>query len=141
MLNRIAVQGRFTRDIELRTTPSGLSVCSFTVATDDGYGDKQKTYFLNCIAWRKTAELICKYCNKGDMVIVEGKLTSRNYTDKNSNKRTAFEIVADNVHFAEPKRDGATVGSAYHAAEKAPDVSAGKDDFEEIPSDDDLPFD
>lgn len=134
MLNRITVQGRFTDDIELRTTESGISVCSFTIATDDGYGDKKKTYFLNGVAWRGTAEKICKYCRKGTMIILDGKLTSRKYTDKNSNKRTAFEIVADNVHFAESKREqnnGADI-------ERGPSGDTG--DFEEIPTDDDLPF-
>lgn len=140
MLNSANLQGRFTATPELRQTANGISVTSFTLANDIGYGEKKKTAFIDCVAWRGTAELICKWFQKGSMVIVQGSIQTRSYTDKEGNKRKAFEIVADNVHFAEPKRDGATAGSAYHAAEKAPDVSAGKDGFEEIPSSDDLPF-
>jgi len=143
MLNRITVQGRFTQDLELKTTTSGISVCSFTIANDDGYGEKKKTYFFNGVAWRGTADLICKWCKKGDMVIIDGKLTTRKYVDKNSNNRVAFEIVADNVHFAESKKDGnignkSTYETTGTAPYSKPDIA--NDDFEEMPSDDDLPF-
>lgn len=139
MLNRITVQGRFTQDLELRTTTSGISVCSFTIATDDGYGDKKKTYFLNGVAWRGCADLITKWCKKGDMVIIDGKLTTRKYVDKNSNNRVAFEIVADNVHFAE-KKDGGNKNTYQNKADVDPAYANGTGDFEEMPSDKDLPF-
>ena len=143
MLNSANLQGRFTATPELRQTANGISVTSFTLANDIGYGDKKKTAFIDCVAWRKTAELICKWCQKGNMVIVQGSIQTRTYTDKEGNKRKAFEIVAYQVHFAEPKHDGSAPASnnnPYHAAEKAPDISAGNDDFQEIPSDNDLPF-
>jgi single-strand DNA-binding protein len=139
LLNSANLQGRFTATPELRQTQNGISVTSFTLANDIGYGEKKKTAFIDCVAWRGTAELICKWCQKGNVVIVQGSIQTRSYTDKEGNKRKAFEIVADNVHFAEPKRDSSN-NNTYHAAEKAQDVSAGNDDFEEIPSDDDLPF-
>lgn len=147
MLNSANLQGRFTATPELRQTANGISVTSFTLANDIGYGDKKKTAFIDCVAWRKTAELICKWCQKGNMVIVQGSIQTRTYTGKDGNKRKAFEIVADQVHFAEPKRDAGNKNT-YQPAEAAPNVSAespsystgNTGDFEEIPSDNDLPF-
>jgi single-strand DNA-binding protein len=142
VLNRIVVQGRFTDDVELKKTDSGLSVCSFTIATDDGYGDKKKTYFLNGVAWRGLAETICKFCKKGAMIILDGKLTTRKYTDKDSNKRTAFEILADNVFFCESKKPdpvGDLVNNAKAAGIDTNFVNS-ENDFSVVPGDDDLPF-
>lgn len=142
MLNVVVLMGRLVADPELRQTPNGVSVTSFTLAVDRSYvkqGQERQTDFIDVVAWRNTAEFVCKYFQKGQLAAVQGSIQTRSYTDKEGNKRKAFEIVADNVHFAEPKRDGQS-GSAYHAAEKTPDVSAGKDDFEGIPSDEDLPF-
>lgn len=145
MLNSVNLQGRFTATPELRHTPNDVPVTSFTLANDIGYGEKKKTAFLNIVAWRGTAELICKWFQKGDMVIVQGYIQTRTYTDKDGNKRKAVEIVADNVHFAEPKRDSAPSGNknTYKANVDRPQYASGGDngDFEEIPSDDDLPFD
>jgi single-strand DNA-binding protein len=142
VLNSVNLQGRFTATPELRQTSNGISVTSFTLANDIGYGEKKKTAFIDCVAWRGTAELICKWFQKGSMVIIQGSIQTRSYTDKQGAKRKAFEIVADNVHFAEPKRDGnhtAENNAPQRAAQPA--YSDGKqDDFEEIPSDDDLPF-
>ncbi|HEX3016408.1 MAG TPA: single-stranded DNA-binding protein [Caproicibacter sp.] len=144
MLNSVNLQGRFTATPELRHTPNGISVTSFTLANDIGYGDKKKTAFIDCVAWRGTAELICKWFQKGNMVIVQGSIQTRSYTDKEGTKRKAFEIVADNVHFAEPKRDSNSQQSnnnTYQQKDKQPEYSSGDTgDFEEIPSDDDLPF-
>ena len=154
MLNVAVLMGRLVADPELRQTPSGISVTSFTLAVDRSYvkaGTERQTDFIDVVAWRNTAEFVCKYFRKGQLAAVQGSIQTRTYTDKEGNKRKAFEIVADNVHFAEPKRDGASGGS--HPAERteshapaqseqpAPAYSSGKaDDFEEIPSDDDLPF-
>lgn len=108
MLNRICIMGRITRDLELRRTQDGTAVTSFTVAVDDDFKSKatgeKKTYFLDVVAWRHAAEFVCQYLGKGRMVVVEGKLTVRDWTDKNGNKRTTAEIVADNVYFADSKR-------------------------------------
>lgn len=146
MLNVVVLMGRLTADPELRHTPNGVSVTSFTVACDRSYckqGEERQTDFIDIVAWRNTAEFVCKYFSKGQLIAVQGSIQTRSYTDKQGNKRKAFEIVADNVHFAEPKRDSSpqqSNNSPYHAAEKAPDIAAGKDEFEEIPSDEDLPF-
>ena len=136
MLNSANLQGRFTATPELRQTQNGISVASFTLANDIGYGDKKKTAFIDCVAWRGTAELICKWCQKGNMVIVQGSIQTRKYTDRKGNNRTAFEVVADNVHFAEPKRDSGNKNT-YKADVEGPQDNG---DFEEMPSPDDLPF-
>ncbi|WBY63310.1 MAG: Single-stranded DNA-binding protein [Thermocaproicibacter melissae] len=152
MLNVAVLMGRLVADPELRQTPNGVSVTSFTLAVDRSYvksGAERQTDFIDIVAWRNTAEFVCKYFRKGQLVAVQGSIQTRSYTDKEGNKRKAFEIVADNVHFAEPKRDG--VSSTNHFAgpdnlasqteRPAPAYSSGNaDDFEEIPSDDDLPF-
>ena len=108
MLNHIVIMGRLTRDPELRSTASGISVASFTVAVDRDFGNKEsgekQTDFINCVAWRSTGEFVNKYFSKGSMIVVSGRLQIRDYTDRDGNKRTAAEIVADNVYFGESKR-------------------------------------
>lgn len=107
MLNHIALMGRLTREPELRYTQSQLPVASFTVAVDRDYsgrdGGQKETDFINCTAWRSTAEFIQKYFRKGSMIVVSGRLQIRQYTDKDNNKRTAAEVVADSVYFGESK--------------------------------------
>lgn len=139
MLNSAIIQGRICANPELRHTPNDIAVTTFTVATDKGSGDKKQTSFIDCVAWRGTAELVCKWFQKGSAIIVQGSIQTRSYQDKDGNKRKAFEIVADNVHFAESKKDGGD-GSRAQAASYAPNVGVGPGDFEEIPSSDDLPF-
>jgi single-strand DNA-binding protein len=153
MLNVAVLMGRLVADPELRQTPNGVSVTSFTLAVDRSYvksGAERQTDFIDIVAWRNTAEFVCKYFRKGQLMAVQGSIQTRSYTDKEGNKRKAFEIVADNVHFAESKRDGASGtghfagpenNSANQMEKPAPAYSSGNaDDFEEIPSDDDLPF-
>lgn len=112
MLNRICIMGRITRDLELRRTQDGTAVTSFTVAVDDDFKSKatgeKKTYFLDVVAWRQAAEFVCQYLGKGRMVVVEGKLTVRDWTDKDGNKRRNAEIIADNIYFGDSKRNDAT---------------------------------
>ena len=145
MLNAAVLMGRLCADPELKQTQSGISVTSFTLAVDRSYckqGQERQTDFIDVVCWRGTAEFVCKYFKKGQLAAVQGAIQTRTYTDKEGVKRKAFEIVADHVHFAEPKHDGSAPASnnnPYHAAEKAPDI--GNDDFQEIPSDNDLPFD
>lgn len=107
MLNHITIMGRLTKDPELRYTQNQTAVATFSVAVERDYsgndGNRQ-TDFLNCVAWRKSAEFVNRYFGKGSMIIVEGRLESRNYEDKNGNKRTAFEVNAEKVHFGESKR-------------------------------------
>ena len=131
MLNHIVLMGRLTRDPELRYTQSQVPVASFRLAVDRDFGGRdgseRQTDFIDIIAWRKTAEFVSNYFHKGMLVAVQGSIQTRSYTDNQGVKRKAFEIVADSVYFAEPKRDS---GPSY----SPPDVG----DFEEIS--DDLPF-
>ena len=111
MLNKIVVMGRLTRDPELRSTQSGLYVTSFSIACDRDFknqsGEKD-TDFIDCVAWRQTAEFVCKYFAKGRMAVVEGRLQIRDWQDNNGNKRRSAEIVADNVYFGDSKRDNSS---------------------------------
>ena len=108
MLNHIAIMGRLTRDPELRRTGSGLPVASFSVAVDRDFGKNEngekETDFIDCVAWRNTAEYVSKYFTKGRMIVVSGRLQIRSWTDKDGNKRRTAEVVADNCYFGESKR-------------------------------------
>lgn len=108
MLNKIFVMGRLTADPELRRTQSGTPVASFTVAVDRDFksqnGDKE-TDFIPVVAWRQTGEFVGRYFTKGRMAVVEGRLQNRNWTDRDGNKRTTSEIVADQVYFGDSKKD------------------------------------
>ncbi len=129
MLNHIVIMGRLTRDPELRSTTSGVNVASFTVAVDRDFGSKdsgeKQTDFINCVAWRSTADFMKKYFFKGSMIVVSGRLQIRDYTDKEGNKRTAAEIVADNVYFGESKRrdDGGDYGRNDYGNSRGGDYS------------------
>ena len=107
MLNHITVMGRLVRDPELRRTGSGVAVTNFTLAVDRDFADKQsgekETDFIDCVAWRSTAEFVDKYFTKGRMAVVSGRLQIRSYTDKDGNNRRAAEVVADNVYFGDSK--------------------------------------
>ena len=147
MLNTAILMGRLTADPELRHTTSSIPVVRFTLAVDRSYvpqGGERQTDFIDVVAWRKTAEFVSRYFRKGMLVAVQGSIQTRSYTDNQNIRRKAFEIVADNVHFAESKRD-ANSGGNYSRPETmnepAPAYTSGNTgDFEEIPSDDDLPF-
>lgn len=138
MLNTAIIMGRLTADPELRTTQSGISVTSFTVAVDRAYksGDERQTDFINVVAWRGTADFVSRYFSKGQMIAVQGSIQTRNYEDKNGNKRTAVEIVADNVSFCGSKNEG---GNTYGAVRQdAPAVSyqsADAGSFSVLPDD------
>lgn len=108
MLNHIVIQGRLTRDPEYRTTGSGTSVANFSVAVDrdfPGQSGEKETDFIDCVAWRKTAEFVTKYFTKGSAILVSGRLQIRSWTDKDGNKRRTAEIIADNIYFAGKKTD------------------------------------
>ena len=145
MLNVVALNGRLTADPELRHTNSDIAVTSFTLAVDRGYvraGTERQTDFIDVVCWRNTAEFASKYFHKGQLVAVEGSIQTRSYTDNQGNRRKAVEIVANNVHFAESKRDSQqNAENVPHSNPSAPAVSAGDNgDFVEIAGDDDLPF-
>lgn len=97
-LNKVFLLGNLTRDPELRQTANGASVCNFSIAVNEGFGDKKKVNFFNVQAWQKTAEACAKYLSKGRPVLVEGRLQNRSY-EKDGQKRTITEIVAENVQF------------------------------------------
>ena len=119
MLNVAIIMGRLTRDPELRRTNSGKPVASFTVAVDRDYapeGQEKETDFIDCVAWNGTAEFVEKYFKKGSMIVVNGRLQLRNWTDKEGNKRRTAEILASNVYFGESKKSqegGNTTGNQY----------------------------
>jgi single-strand DNA-binding protein len=165
MLNKIFLQGRLVADPELRQTPSGVSVATLRLAVDRDIKNKETgeraTDFINVVAWRATAEFVSRYFSKGRMAIVEGRLQIRNYNDRDGNKRTAAEVVADNIYFGDSKRDSESSGgyggysapapSGYSApaapsygAAAAPSYGAptpGEDQFAELSEDDgELPF-
>ena len=141
MFNLVVLTGRLTADPELKTTQSGISVTSFSVAVNRPYrtGEEQQTDFINVVAWRKTAEFIAKYFKKGNMIGIEGSIQTRKYTDKNGNNRTAFEVVVNNTQFVDSKRDSA---ASQGGEQPASFSNAGADDFSDLSdvSDDDLPF-
>lgn len=134
-MNRVCIMGRLTRDPELRRTQSGTAVTSFTLAVDDNSKDKQsgerKTYFIDVVAWRQSAEFVSQYFAKGRMAIVDGRLQSRKWRDKDGNKRTAIEVVADSVYFGDSKpQEGGGSPASYSAA----------GGMIEVEDDGDLPF-
>lgn len=148
MLNTAVIMGRLVADPELRTTGSGLSVTSFTVAIDRSFarqGEERQTDYIDVVAWRQTADFVTRFFRKGSMIAVQGRIQTRNYEDKNGNKRKAVEIVADNVSFCGSKSESNT-GSREEsniraAAQPAPSFSnSDTDDFKEILTEDDLPF-
>ena len=131
MINNVVIMGRFVSTPELKYTSSQTEVTSFTLAVERSYtcqGEQRQTDFINCVAWRNTAEFISKYFRKGDMVAVMGSIQTRNYEDKNGNKRTVVEVLVDRASFCGSK------------AETGNNNQPQYNDFEEISGDDDLPF-
>lgn len=132
MINCVVLMGRMVGDPELKTTPSGTSVTSFRIAVDrNGKG----TDFIDIVAWRQTAEFVTRYFHKGSMIAVQGSIQTRNYEDKNGNKRTAFEVVASNVSFCGSKEEKPIVEPVVGNID-----TATSNDFETIDDDDGLPF-
>ena len=118
MLNTIFVMGRLTRDPELRRTAAGAAVTNWTLAVERDYSGQdgnRETDFIDCVAWKQTAEFVGKYFSKGKMMTVKGRLQIRSWTDKDGNKRKTAEIVAENIYFAGPKKDSGNgnTGTAY----------------------------
>lgn len=138
MFNKAILMGRITHNLELKTTPDGLSVLSFRIAVDRAYqaqGEERKTDFFNIVAWRSTAEFISKYFSKGRMIMVEGELQTRQYVDKNGSTQNVVELVVSSAHFTGEKKE--------QTAAAAPPTSAptqNNADFADTEIDDDYPF-
>ena len=148
-MNVITLMGRLTNDPELKTTPNGVSVTSFTIAVDRSYtpkGQEKQTDFITCVAWRNTAEFISKYWHKGQRIAVKGELQTRKYTANDGGQRTAYEVVVDNAFFCESKEQNqqpVTIEQLpQHSAPSAQYQQAvnSQQGFEEIITDEDLPF-
>ena len=135
-LNKVILGGRITADPELKQTPQGVSVTSFSIAVNRRGKDAQ-TDFINCVAWRQTADFICRFFKKGSSICISGSIQTRTWNDQQNNKRYATEVVAEEAFFVDAKAD-APAGSfgadapAFQTQENAR--------FEEVASDDDLPF-
>lgn len=142
MLNVIAIMGRLARDPELRQTTTGKNVASFTLAVDRGRKDENgqnQTDWLNVVAWEKTAEFVCRYFSKGNLIAVTGCLQTRSYQDKNGNNRTAVEIVAGTLNFCGGKAESGGIPANAPAAPAGPSYQ-GNEDFALIEDDRDMPF-
>ena len=163
MLNKVFIMGRLTRDPELRRTTLGTAVASFALAVDRDFKDKatgeRATDFIECVAWRQTGEFVSRYFTKGRMAVVEGRLQTRDWTDRDGNKRKAVEVVADNVYFGDSKKEesaGGGYSGGYSQGGYAAPAPAGyaqpsgyggyaaqpaRDDYAELTDDDgELPF-
>ena len=152
MFNIVILMGRICQPVELKTTPNGISVCAFGIAVDRAYkkGEEKQTDFLNVVCWRTTAEFVSKWFKKGSLIGIEGSIQTRKFTDKNGNNRTAFEIVANNVHFVESKKSSdvnVEVDPLPDFANKLNELNnannnSSKDDMfgGVLDTDDDLPF-
>ena len=151
MLNHITIMGRLTRDPELRYTQSQTPVASFTLAVDRDFGGRdggeKQTDFIDCVAWRQTAEFVSKYFTKGSMAVVSGRLQIRDWTDREGGKRRSAEVVVDNMYFGESKRDSNNSGrydnqSPTYGNKGGKTASSNENPFDELDGGDDgeLPF-
>ena len=144
MINKAILMGRLTRDPELRHTGTGTPVCSFSIAIDNGYGENRQTDFINCVAWNKTAEFVSNYFQKGRMIIVIGRISTRSWEGQDGKRNYTTEVVASEVSFGESKRsqDGSSGGfaSSSQAMPQMPQDLAEDDFTPLLDTDDDLPF-
>lgn len=137
MLNHIVIMGRLAKDPELRRTQSGTAVTSFRLAVDRDFKDKQTgqraTDWIDCVAWRGTAEFVEKYFSKGSLAVVSGRLQMRDWTDKDGNKRISAEVQADSIYFGGAKRNEGSSDASDAGDAQEPE-------FEELDDDSSLPF-
>lgn len=134
-LNKVILGGRMTADPELKQTPQGTSVTSFSIAVNRRGKDAQ-TDFINCVAWRQTADFICRFFKKGSSICISGSIQTRTWNDQQNNKRYATEVVAEEAFFVDAKADAPTGFSSDAPTFQSQDAPK----FEEVASDDDLPF-
>ena len=147
MLNHITIMGRMTKDPELRHTGSGTAVASFTLAVDRDFGKNEngekETDFIECVAWRSTADFVSKYFTKGRMAVVSGRLQVRKWQNKEGENRYSTEVVAENVYFGDSKKEETSGGnySGYSAPSLPEYPTTPAQDFEVLNDDDSqLPF-
>ena len=153
-MNNVSLIGRLTADPELKHTQAGIANTRFSIAVDRTFvkqGEERQADFINILAWRQTAEFICKYFSKGQRIAITGRIQTGSYTAQDGSKRYTFEVIVDNAEFCESKRDSSGSGnqSSYQQARRqeaapapAPASYASGDtgDFMVIPDDEDLPF-
>lgn len=143
MYNKVILMGRITHDIEIKTTPSGVAVTSFSIAVDRRVKSKdgeKVTDFIDCVAWRQTADFIARFFGKGKAILIEGKLQTRSYTDKNGTAHKVVEVVVDQAAFTGEKRQ---TDSSPVAQEQRHEQSAPPEQYEQLPGEstgDDYPF-
>lgn len=143
MYNKVIMMGRICSDPELKTTPNGANVCTFRIAVERRFqqkGEERKTDFFNVVAWRSTGELVNKYFGKGKMILVEGEMQTRQYTDKSGNQATWYEINAERVSFTGEKSGSAAPEGSAPGQASAPQTGAPAGDSSPAASDDDYPF-
>lgn len=154
MFNKVILMGRITHDLELKTTANGANVCTFSIAVDRRFqnkGEEKKSDFFTIVAWRQQADFVCRYFGKGRMILVEGELQTRSYTDKNGANVRVTEIIADRLTFTGEKAQGGSYSDSYSApAPSAPaqysapaapaPAAAPASSFSASESDDDYPF-
>lgn len=141
MINLVVLHGRLTAAPELRHTQNDTPVCSFAVAVSTGTGEKQRTHFIDCVAWKQAAEFLCTYFTKGQELAVSGELQTRSYEDKQGNKRKAVEVVVRNIDFCGPKHTEDTMPPGWFGKgnDRPPQSGSLSGEPEEC-GDDDLPF-
>ena len=139
-LNKVILGGRLTADVELKQTQSGISVCQFSLAVNRKYSKEgeQQTDFINCVAWRNTAEFISKYFRKGSSLCIVGSIQTRTWTDQNNQKRYATEVIVDEALFVDSKSDGGQAPSGGYIPGAY--IAPAAPNFEELNDDSDLPF-
>lgn len=140
-LNKVILGGRLTADPELKQTPNGVSVCTFSLAVNRKFqkeGEQQQADFINCVAWRQTAEFIAKYFKKGSSLCIVGNIQTRTWTDQNNQKRYATEVIVDEAMFVDSKSDGGQAPSGGYIPDAY--TAPAAPNFEELNDDSDLPF-
>ena len=136
MINNVVLTGRLTKDIELKATREGTSVCNFSLAVEQSYGKgEKKTNFINCQAWKTTAEILDKYCGKGSLIGVEGSIQTRSYDNQQGQKVFVTEVLANKITFLETKKQENTNSQGYGSGPSYFDTYSGME-----VTDDDLPF-
>lgn len=148
-MNKVILGGRLTADPELKATPTGVSVTSFTVAVNRRYtkeGEEQQADFINCVAWRQTAEFVCKYFRKASSICIVGGIQTRSWTDQNGQKRYATEVIADEAYFVDSKAESSGAAPAAPsvppASQYVPEQYTAQTAPNYVPlgDDEDLPF-
>jgi single-strand DNA-binding protein len=139
--NKVILGGRLTADIELKQTPNGVPVCSFSLAVNRKHSkdSEAQTDFINCVAWRNAAEFISRYFKKGSSLCVVGSVQTRNWTDNNGQKRYATEVIVDEALFVDSKTEGETQGTTTYANALG-SIAPKAEEFTDLSESDDLPF-